>query len=225
MGGIYLVRHGQAPATAYGVGDAAAAGPGLTELGTAQARRTGAELAGLVPGFTAAISGDLPRQRATLAGVLEAFQTPPEPVVDPDWNEYEIPQSIDASAEELTRMYRDGAAYQRVLDAALARWVGGEDSGGESYAAFGGRVAAAAERAVALAGSGQNVLVVSSAGVIMQLVARLWQVPDAQWPTLARSMFNASFSRLLVGRSGVTVVSVNEHAHLAAGDAGLASFR
>ena len=77
MGVIYLVRHGQANALAYGVDDAEADvsnGPGgLTRTGDVQAKLTGAMLAGQVETITAAISGDLPRQTQTLAGVLSAF--------------------------------------------------------------------------------------------------------------------------------------------------------
>ncbi|MGW5522074.1 histidine phosphatase family protein [Gordonia sp. NPDC003950] len=243
MGVIYLVRHGQADPKAYGVVGAESASAsgevgGLTEVGLVQARLTGALLAGRTAAFTAAVSGDLPRQRDTLAGVTSAFDSTPAPAVDPRWNEYEMPALVgEASAAE----YADGRGYQQRLDASLAHWIdqtghpdatsdgsGGiavSDGSGETYAHFRARVDAAGRDAAALAGSGQTVLVVSSAGVISQWIADLWGVPPAKWPAVSRAMVNASVTKLIVGRRGVSVVSFNEHAHLDDRDGGVATFR
>ncbi|MFT4085560.1 MAG: histidine phosphatase family protein [Gordonia sp. (in: high G+C Gram-positive bacteria)] len=233
MGTLYLVRHGQAPAHAYAYGPdgatagAESAGPGLTDLGFAQARHTGRELARQVDGFDAAVSGGLPRQQDTLRSVLEAFDAPPEHVVDPGWDEYDIPQLFanpedQAPSPAVTGL---GADFQRVLDAALARWVDGELAADYSYADYVARIAASADAAADLAGPGEKVLVVSSAGTITALIAQLWGVPGAQWPVLARTMVNASITKIIVGRSGLTVVSINEHGHLAQLGDKLATFR
>lgn len=233
MGVLYLVRHGQAPAHAYVPGPVDENAAPLTDLGFTQARATGRALARQVGGFSATISGGLPRQRATLAGVLEAFDGPHEAVADSGWDEYSTPDmaALGAAAGDL---HSDPAGYQQRLDAALLDWIdGGERAdrtdgprlGGETYAEYVARISDAAERAVALAGSGQTVLAVSSAGTITALIAQLWGVPAHQWPVLPRTMVNASITKLLVGRSGLTVVSVNEHAHLSATDVGLATFR
>ncbi len=223
MGVLYLVRHGQAPAHAYAAGPVDDDAAPLTELGFAQARATGRELARQVDGFSATISGALPRQRATLAGVLDAFGThDTERVVDPGWDEYAIP-ALPGGPN--AGMYDNPAAYQQLLDAALIRWTQGATDDDEPYADYLARMSAAAERAAALAGSGQTVLAVSSAGTITALIAQLWGVPAASWPELARAMVNTSITKLIVGRRGLTVVSVNEHAHLSATDVGLATFR
>lgn len=222
MGVVYLVRHGQAPMHAYSSAPADPSAPGLTDLGFAQARATGRELTRLVPAFTAVVSGGLPRQRATLGAVLEAFDDAPAPIVDPGWDEYTIPELPGGPSPDL---YENPAAYQRVLDEALLRWTAGAVDGPETYADYEARTRAAADRVVELAGSGQSVLAVSSAGTIAALVAREWGVPAAAWPGIARAMVNASISKLIVGRRGITVVSLNEHAHLAARDIGLATFR
>ncbi|MAU81355.1 histidine phosphatase family protein [Gordonia sp. Z-3] len=228
MGVIYLVRHGQADPNAYGVygsDEPPVNGPGgLTDAGQLQARLTGTLLSGLTDTITAALSGDLPRQSQTLAGVLAQVPGAPTPEVDPDWNEYALPALVGStSAEE----YRDGRSYQQRLDAGLADWISGtgEHGTGETFTDFAKRVRAAAERATALAGSGQTVLVVSSAGTITQWLAQLWEIPPSAWPALSRTMVNASVSKLIVGRSGVSVVSFNEHAHLADREGGLATFR
>ena len=96
---------------------------------------------------------------------------------------------------------------------------------GETYPEFRSRVTGAGERAAELAGSGQTVLVVSSAGTITQVIAELWGVPPHRWPAMARTMVNASVTKLLVGRSGTSVMSLNEHAHLVDREGGVATFR
>ncbi|ACY23649.1 Phosphoglycerate mutase [Gordonia bronchialis DSM 43247] len=231
MGVIYLVRHGQANALAYGVDDAEADvsnGPGgLTRTGDVQAKLTGAMLAGQVETITAAISGDLPRQTQTLAGVLSAFDGAPSPIVDAGWNEYELPALVGSVGAEL---YHDGRSYQRKLDAGLAEWISAGEAGevdgpDETYPHFARRIADAAARATELAGSGQTVLVVSSAGSITQWIAQLWDIPAQRWPTMARTMVNASVTKLIFGRSGVSLVSFNEHGHLADRDGGVSTFR
>lgn len=223
MGAIYLVRHGQAPAAAYGVGTASPDAPGLTDLGFMQARRTGDVLSTLVPAFDTAISGDLPRQVATLHGVLEAFDATPEPTADPEWNEYALPPSVTTVDSAL---YDDRARYQEALDVALGGWIEGATADdGESYHEFATRTREAGNRAADLAGSGKNVLVVSSAGTITQLLAQLWAVPGTQWPTLHRTFVNASITKLIAGKRGLSVVSFNEHAHLAGRDDGLMTYR
>ena len=73
MGVIYLVRHGQANPSAYGVADSAPnemaptddsaaavsdPGPGLTDTGRVQAGLTGTLLSAQISGVTAAISGE-----------------------------------------------------------------------------------------------------------------------------------------------------------------------
>ena len=237
MGVIYLVRHGQANPTAYGVTDsdpsAAQTGPGLTDIGRVQAGLTGTLLSAQVSGVTAAISGDLARQTETLAGVLARLDAAPEPIVDPSWNEYELPSLAGAAnANE----FADQKSYQQRLDAGLAHWIDqtsmadaegdARPSGsGETYPEFRSRVTGAGERAAELAGSGQSVLVVSSAGTITQVIAELWGVPPHRWPAMARTMVNASVTKLLVGRSGVSVMSLNEHAHLVDREGGVATFR
>ncbi|MFW0783047.1 histidine phosphatase family protein [Gordonia sp. CPCC 206044] len=228
MGVIYLVRHGQADPNAYGISDASEPAPngpgGLTDTGTIQARLTGTLLASLTDRVSAAISGDLPRQTQTLARVLGQFTDAPEPIVDPGWNEYELPALVGSAT---TEEYRDGRAYQRRLDEGLLEWVegGGEHGAGETFVGFAHRVSDAAARAQALAGSGQTVVAVSSAGTITRWIADLLGVPPERWPAMSRTMVNASVSKLIVGRRGVSVVSFNEHAHLADRDGGISTYR
>lgn len=139
-----------------------------------------------------------------------------------------------ASLQVTTR--GDNAAFQHRLDAALALWTradaadGPDGDGGrfghETWARFRGRTHDGLTRVVAEAGSGRWVVVVSSAGPVSLTCARL-AVPSPDggdtldeaamqlWPSLNRVLVNSSQSRVVVGRSGVTMLSFNEHQHLA----------
>jgi hypothetical protein len=43
--------------------------------------------------------------------------------------------------------------------------------------------------------------------------AELWGVDSQTWPVIARTMVNASITKLIVGSTGINVMSVNDHAH------------
>jgi broad specificity phosphatase PhoE len=215
MGVIYLLRHAQAPAAAYGgrVREAPADGK-LTALGTEQARRAGVALAARTDRLDHLVSGDLPRQRQTLTLCVQFRRMQATPVVDTRWNEYDIDAVLGGGGQAATMT---GAQLQAVLDEALTDWVGGQDShdhGLETYASYQRRCRDALDAARGLASSGKTVLVVSSSGTITQVLAQLWGLDGPQWIRMARTMINASLTKLIVGRGGVSVVSVNEHAHV-----------
>ncbi|MGE2715473.1 histidine phosphatase family protein [Mycolicibacterium litorale] len=213
MGVIYLVRHGQAPAQAYGSSGAAQEFTGLTELGREQARLAGEALAARIGPLTAAFSGDLARQRETLDGVLTALGSDVAPQCDPRWNEYDIAAVLGGGDLAVTTT---GSTLQGILDSALEEWATRPSGDGdlESFADYRSRCSGALSAVQELAGSGQTVLVVSSSGTITQILAQLWAMSPQSWIPLARTMVNASITKLIVGRRGVSVVSVNEHAHL-----------
>lgn len=235
MGLITLVRHGQA---SFGTDDY----DRLSVLGQEQARTLGSFLrrAGRTPDLV--VVGGMRRQRETHEALAGAAGWQDVPVQqDPDWDEYDheaivagaeapAPGGAGSAPRQVTTR-GDNAAFQHRLDAALALWAraGDEDDGRfghESWARFRSRTHDALTRAVAEAGPGRWVVVVSSAGPISLTCARLAMastdgdgaVDEAAmplWPALNRVLVNSSQSRVVVGRSGVTMLSFNEHQHLA----------
>jgi broad specificity phosphatase PhoE len=223
VGVIYLLRHAQAPAEAYGTPPAAtAAADGLSALGCEQAHRAGEALAARTDGFDLAISGDLPRQRQTLDIAMASFAGAVERRLDPRWNEYDIDAVLGGGGRAVTTT---GRALQTVLDDGLARWIAGDSTVGqtiETFAQYQKRCSEALQHVRQLAGPGKVALVVSSSGTITQIVAQLWGIGGNNWIRMARTMPNASITKLIVGRAGVSVVSMNEHAHVdTATDTGL----
>jgi broad specificity phosphatase PhoE len=215
MGVIYLLRHAQAPAEAYGGPPAAAVvEQGLSALGREQARRAGKALAARIDAFDFVISGDLARQRQTLSIAMESFVAGPGHRLDARWNEYDIDAVLGRDGRAITTT---GRALQTMLDKALVRWIAADSmvrQPPETYIEYQKRCTHALESVRQLAGPGKAALVVSSAGTITQIVAQLWGLDDQNWIRMARTMLNASITKLIVGRGGVSVLSTNEHAHL-----------
>lgn len=219
MGVVYLVRHGQARAQAYGAAARSRADGGLTDLGRAQATSTGKALAARVDSITAAISGDLARQEETLECVLRAAAHEGTPVSNPHWNEYDMDAILGGGQLATTGAGRE---LQSSVDAALHDWTAPQRlpySVAESYEDYQRRCALALQSVSELAGPGQTVVAVSSSGTIAQILAQIWDLPASSWIRLSRTMINASITKLIVGSTGVSVVSVNEHAHLDIPDA------
>jgi broad specificity phosphatase PhoE len=213
MGVLHLVRHGQATA-ADGAYDA------LSALGVEQARAVGAELRRRGARPTRVVTGGLARQRQTAAelGFGDAE-------VDARWDEYDHLALLGALGGDLAAQLRSspdpGRALQGMLDSALASWVAAEDPDRytESWPAFAGRVAAA------LAAVDTGTIVVTSAGPISAVTARLLGVPPEGWLALNRVMVNTSITTVVLGRSGASLVSFNDHAHVAGDQRRLLTYR
>lgn len=237
MGVITLVRHGQA---SFGTDDY----DRLSALGEEQSATLGAHLrhAGRLPDLV--LVGGMRRQQETYQALSGAAGWDQVPVrEDPAWDEYDH-ETIVSGAEQpgpaepdqsptappgRSIATGDNVAFQRRLDAALALWTRASERDGrfgeETWEQFHTRNRAGLDRAAAEAGPGRWVVVVTSAGPISLACARLAVPPspaDAApdegtlrlWPSLNRVLVNSSQSRVVVGRSGLTMLSFNEHQHL-----------
>ncbi|MBB3607047.1 broad specificity phosphatase PhoE [Mycolicibacterium sp. BK556] len=223
MGVIYLVRHGQAVPTAYGPGGRSATAGGLTGLGREQARAAGRSLALRLGHVDVAVAGSLVRQRQTAELVLAAMSHPPAVECDARWDEYDFESIIgDAGVSE------SGPTLQRIVDQSLHEWVRGDRTAtgpaAETYSAYRARCHSAVTDLAQRLGSGQAAAVFSSSGTITAVLAQQMGVDAEGWIALSRTMINASFAKLIVGRRGLSVVSINEHAHVET-HRGLISFR
>lgn len=219
MGVILLIRHGQA---SFGAEDYDV----LSEQGHVQARHTGAVLAarGIAPARV--ITGGLRRQRETAEGLLAGMGAGDTEIAeDARWNEYDqfgmlgLAPEIEEWPEDLAQR---NLVFQAALDQALAAWVGGATGEGESHADFHGRATAALEELHPQPGTS---VVVSSGGVIALVAAHVMGVAPAHWPALNRTMINASITKIVTGRRGTTLVSLNEHGHLEGADGVRVTYR
>jgi broad specificity phosphatase PhoE len=201
VGQVVLVRHGQA---SFGAADYDV----LSAVGEEQARVVGRSLAGLRPDLV--VHGSLMRQRRTaeLAREAAGWQAPLRE--DPRWDE--LDQLSQFATLEAMPQESDARAFQRWYAAAMARWSGGEHDGDytESYAGFLERAAAALEAVAALG----TVVAVTSGGPICALATRLLDAGPGTYARLLPTTVNTGVSRVVSGRSGLTLVTFNEHQHL-----------
>lgn len=233
MSVLLLVRHGQA---SFGKRNYDA----LSDVGHEQARILGAALAtrGVRP--TRIVTGGMRRHAETAEGILAGLDSAdyggPELVVDDGWDEFNFDHVIQVHKpiyRSKALMFADfartpaaerRARFQALFEAATSRWSGGDadDDYEESFPAFAQRVDAALERTVAEAQG--TVLVVSSGGPVGLVASRLLTGDGSLWASLNRVAVNTGVTKLVTGRSGVTLSTYNDHSHLEH-DRGLITYR
>lgn len=208
---IYLIRHAQA---SFGKSDY----DRLSPTGEQQAAVLGKVLVarGVQPELV--VSGSMRRhaQTATLAGFT--------PEVDKGFDEFDHEEIIVAHKPayrrravmlaDLARTGHPGRAFQQMFTAATERWTLGGDGYTESFTAFCDRSEAAVRRTAERLGKGETAVVFTSGGPIAAVVSRLLSGGDGVWSKLNAITINTAITKIVSGRSGLTVVSYNEHGHL-----------
>lgn len=237
MGVLYLLRHGQA---SFGAADY----DRLSPTGLRQSALLGRalQLRGVQP--TAVFSGTMQRHRETADGALAAWAEanananagPTARTEHPGINEFDHQAVIVAAepryADPLTMMADMAAggdprrAFQHFFRAAVMRWVGGAHAAdyAEPWAAFKSRSLAAFDELAAHSAGKATVLAFTSGGFISAVCARLLGLPDEGAFTINWTLANTGITKVVVGRDGAHLVSLNEHAHLEP-EAGLLTYR
>lgn len=213
MTAVYLLRHGQA---SFGAADYDA----LSDVGRRQAVVLGGELARREVEVHAVWSGTLRRQLDTAEACLEAAGLAVPITKDERWNEYDHLGLVPAGQG-------DTREFQRQLDAAIEAWIAGGQAIGTSgtWLEFSGGVDAALREVLDTLPKGTAALVFTSAGVISAICAALLSMPPAGYLALNRTMANGAITKLVSGRSGTNLVSVNEHGHFEGPHRGLLTYR
>ncbi|MCW2607107.1 MAG: hypothetical protein JWO60_1800, partial [Frankiales bacterium] len=210
---LLLVRHGQA---SFGAADYDV----LSPRGEQQATLLGRRLAPLAGTVQRVVTGTLRRQRDTARHLAAAAGLDLPVETDPGWDEYDVVDVLSGvPAQDVT----DSRAFQLLLDEALLVWASGaaDDAYRESWPVFSGRVSGALQRALDAPGT---TLVVASAGSIGVAAAELLQLPAPAFTRLARVQVNTGLTKVVTGRQGSSLVSLNDHAHLEV-EPGLVTYR
>ncbi|WP_233270296.1 histidine phosphatase family protein [Chachezhania sediminis] len=191
MAELLVVRHGQA---SFGTDNY----DKLSELGHEQARLTGEALrgAGWIPDRT--ITGTLVRQKETLesmgfGGAAEEHS---------GLNEYDFHDILNArfGGDVPHDVRKDRKTHYQTLRDTILEWQeGGIGTAAESWLDFSGRVEAA--RKFAVDTDARRVLVVSSGGVIGQLVASAVGAPNPIMMTLNLQAKNTGMTKFIFNKS------------------------
>lgn len=165
---LYVVRHGQPDFT--GNYDS------ITPLGEQQSRWLGTHFATCGLRFVRAVSGTLRRQADTCDLLLAELPGAPVPRRDARFNEYDHASLLGQFASDRkqdARAHGDRRAYFIALRQALQAWsrYQGTITGGETWPEFGARIAGGFADLCEGLGRDDNVLLVSSGGVIGRYTA------------------------------------------------------
>lgn len=212
---LFLVRHGQASygATDYDV---------LSECGHEQAAAVARELRERGQRIDRVVSGSLRRQRETASPI--AAEAGVDVEVDTRWDEYSDDDILSHHSSSDARTHgAEGASpalsskeFQGVLEAALVQWLtAGKDAPtAESYAAFSARSLAALSDLGTDLPAGSAAVACTSSGVLAAICVALLETRSGAFVVFNRVAVNASITKVVVGRRGMTLISFNEHAHL-----------
>ena len=171
----------------------------LSERGQQQAQVLGQALARAQAGFAVVASGDLQRHRQTAQACLEEMMAQPDPQ----------------------------RAFQAMFEQAVARWVGGAHDAdySESWAAFRARCMQALGSVLDALPGGSDALVFTSGGPIAAVAQHLLRIPDSDGFRLSWALVNCGVTKLVRGREGVSLSTLNGHAHFEGRHAGLVTYR
>ena len=224
MSEIILVRHGQASFGADSYDK-------LSDKGVEQVKVLARHWQEVGEQFDHVYSGTLLRQKETANELLALVKGAPSASTEnPSFNEY--------NGDPLMRVYlRDHAAqegfdvpigwpikderlFQRIFEAACAKWIRGEltpsseEANFEYWVDFQDRVHTAVDEIMARHNEGARVLVSTSGGVIAMVLQRVLQFPDDAVITTNWMVRNSSVSRIKYGRGKVSLTQFNSLPHL-----------
>ena len=230
---ILLIRHGQA---SYGADDY----DRLSEVGHAQASAVAGELRRRGPRIERIVHGSLARQRDTAAPTVAALSLPA--VVDPRLDEYDIDEIVSRHTDSVART--DAAPggepvssreFQRILELGMNAWIDAGDGDGDGHGdgsdradtwpAFDARCRAALAAAATGLTSGSTAVVFTSGGVIAAICCSLLGLGSTTLIALNRVAVNGGLTKVASGRSGLSLVSFNEHGYLEGAGPGLVTLR
>ena len=219
MSVLYLVRHGQAAFDADDYDQ-------LSELGFEQSRILGTALRPRIPSPDAVIMGSMRRHRETAEACLEAMGVKATPSISAKLDEYDHDEVVfqleprwrDRSLmrSELAREGEPKRAFQRVFERAIQRWTSEPQSDAypEPFTTFRARCEDALRALTSDLGHSKTVLVFTSGGPIALMMGSLLGLSAADSLRVQWRLVNAGVSKIVVGRTGPTVGSLNEHGHL-----------
>ena len=214
---IYLVRHGQASFFKSDYDK-------LTELGALQSRLVGRALN--ERSFNAKIitSGSLYRHQETSKYCLKELGIKTEPTISRNWNEYDHMELLSkfnpeyADYSTLNSVVRSHPAplkkLQDILNQSIVNWMQDKHDYSVSWKSFKENAWTELEDLASKLSSKENALVFTSGGPISAIVMKAMKLKDEQFIELQNRVINTSITKILIGKSGLSVSTYNDYSHL-----------
>jgi broad specificity phosphatase PhoE len=224
MSELVFVRHGQASFGADSYDK-------LSQAGIEQVKQLSRHWRELGESFHHLYAGDLRRQQETARELLDHVEVSQRRIqVMPAFNEYNGDPLIaiylrnhrreGGFPAELSLPIPEERLYQRVFEAATAKWIRDElepadtDVGFEPWRDFQARVHSAMDELMEAHQNGSKVLISTSGGVIALALQRALGFPDAQVIATNWMVHNSSVTRIRYGGGKISLTLFNNLAHL-----------
>jgi broad specificity phosphatase PhoE len=224
MSELIFVRHGQASFGSESYDK-------LSVAGIAQVKLLSKHWQTLGENFDHIYAGNLRRQQETASELLHhVHESSREPKIHPGFNEYNGDPLIKiylrdhaqdgGFAQDLGLPIRDERLFQKVFEAATAKWIRNElqaqdhDTNFEAWKDFQNRVHSAIDELMARHQNGSRVLISTSGGVIALALQRALGFPDQQVITTNWMVHNSSVTKIRYGNGKVSLTMFNNLAHL-----------
>jgi len=184
-----------------------------------------------------AVAGTMQRHQETARAALSAMALDVPMQLHAGVNEFDHENVIEVAepryADKAVMMAEMAAsgdprrAFQTFFQDAVARWVGGNHDAeyAEPWSAFKLRCVAALDELVRQTPAKGHLVVFTSGGVISVVCAHLLGLHDSQAFTINWTLANAGITKINVGRDGLHLLSVNEHAHVEGTQPSLLTYR
>ncbi len=227
MSTIYLVRHGQA---SFGSAD----NDKLSPLGIEQARVVGEALRPRIATVSAAVCGQMKRQSHTARACLDAMGLAGLALAeDPGLDEYDHVDIVDrfmdrqAMGAALAAASDRMRAFEDLFSKGMDRWQSGSHDSEyrETWSSYRGRCLAALERVEASLAGPQTALVFTSGGVIAAIAQVLLDFPLSRYAPFNWRLANAGISKIVCGKNGRFLATLNEHGHFEGERAKMLTYR
>lgn len=230
MGALYLIRHGQA---SFGSQNYDA----LSALGHQQGHVVGQALKARGVAPEVVVSGTMQRHQDTARAALAAMALDLPMQVHAGVNEFDHENVIEVAqpryADKAVMMAEMAASgdprrtFQSFFQEAVSRWVAGHHDAeySEPWSVFKLRCVATLGELVKRTPPKGQAVVFTSGGFISVVCAHLLGLHDTQAFAINWTLANAGITKILVGRDGLHLVSINEHAHVEGTQPSLLSYR
>jgi broad specificity phosphatase PhoE len=209
---LYLVRHGQP--------DFAGNYDSITDLGARQSTWLGQHFAARGLRFARVLAGTLQRQVSTCELVMSALDGPRDFATDARFNEYDhlsLLSFFEGDRLPAIRASGDRRAYFVAIRSAMQKWSRHDDvvAGGETWSEFGARIGAGVTVACEGLGRDDNVLIVTSGGVIGRYTSEVLNAGADTAIQLNLQTRNTGVTEIIRPSSGeARLVSFNAIPHL-----------